>query len=89
MITAEDDSVPRQERTIMAFDDQGREYMIDVFVSVKELSELQHAGAIHDPPALRTREGHPVTYLGGGEFSITLPGEEGGITVRTDDSEFV
>lgn len=77
------------ERTIMAFDDQGREYMIDVFVSVRELSELQHAGPVDGQPALRTREGHAVTYLGGGEFSIAVPGEEGDIILKTDDPDFV
>ncbi|MCA1770422.1 MAG: hypothetical protein LC652_10945 [Halomonas sp.] len=64
------------ERTIMAFDDQGRELMIDILVSVKELHELTPSGPVSGEPALRTREGHPVTYLGGGEFSVTLPGED-------------
>ncbi|QTF93693.1 hypothetical protein [Halomonas sp. BM-2019] len=77
------------ERTIMAFDDQGREVMIDIHASVRELSELAHAGAVQGEPVLRTREGHPVTYLGGGEFSVTLPGEESDLIVRTDDPEFV
>ncbi|WP_282039300.1 hypothetical protein [Halomonas alimentaria] len=75
------------ERTIMAFDDQGREVMIDIQVSVKELGELTHAGPVSGRPALRTREGHPVSYLGGGEFSVTLPGEEESI-FRTDDPDF-
>lgn len=76
------------ERTIMAFDDQGREVMIDIQVSVKELGELTQAGPVSGPPSLCTREGHPVNYLGGGEFSITLPGEEASI-FRTDDPDFV
>ncbi|MGM0914980.1 MAG: hypothetical protein ACQEXC_08845 [Pseudomonadota bacterium] len=76
------------ERTIMAFDDQGREVMIDIQVSVKELGELTHAGPVSGDTTLRTREGHPVSYLGGGEFSITLPGEEEA-TFRTDDPDFV
>ncbi len=75
------------ERTIMAFDDQGREVMIDIQLSVKELGELTHAGPVSGGPALRTREGHPVSYLGGGEFSVTLPGEEESI-FRTDDPDF-
>jgi hypothetical protein len=79
----------QQERTVMAFDEQGREYMIDVFVSVRDLSEMQHAGATRDTPAFRTRDGHEVTYLGNGEFMVMVPGEEAGVTVRTDDSEFV
>ncbi|WP_111414795.1 hypothetical protein [Billgrantia lactosivorans] len=79
----------QRERTVMAFDDQGREYMIDVFVSIRELSEMQHAGATRGSPAFRTHDGHDVTYLGNGEFMIMVPGEEGGVTVRTDDSEFV
>ncbi|TFH88603.1 hypothetical protein EQG41_01850 [Billgrantia azerbaijanica] len=80
--------MPQHEKTLMAFDDQGREYIIDMFVSVRDLSELQHVGAIHGQPAFRTREGHTVTYLGGGEFSIQVPDEEA-ITVRTDDPGFV
>jgi len=71
------------ERTIMAFDDQGREVMIDIQLSVKELGELTHAGPVSGGPALRTREGHTVSYLGGGEFSVTLPGEEATL-FRTD-----
>lgn len=82
--------MPQHERTIMAFDDQGREYIIDVFVSVRDISDLQHTGATHHGlPAFRTREGHEVTYLGGGEFSVMVPGDEVGVTVRTDDPEFV
>ncbi|MFY0990131.1 hypothetical protein [Halomonas sp. C05BenzN] len=81
--------MPQHERTIMAFDGQGREYIIDVFVSVRDISDLQHAGATHhELPAFRTREGHEVTYLGGGEFSVMVPGDEAGVIVRTDDSEF-
>ncbi|SFU93923.1 hypothetical protein SAMN04487955_1166 [Halomonas korlensis] len=83
-------TVNPQEKTIMAFDDQGREYIIDMFVSVRDLSDLQHAGATHHGlPSFTTREGHAVTYLGGGEFSIVV--SEGGdaVTVRTDDPEFV
>ncbi|MBW6391060.1 MULTISPECIES: hypothetical protein [Halomonadaceae] len=79
----------QHERTVMAFDDQGREYMIDIFSSARELSELQHAGATGDTPLFRTHDGHDVTYLGNGEFMVMVPGEEGGVTVRTDDSEFV
>ena len=75
------------ERTIMAFDDQGREVMIDIHSSVKELSELAQAGAVRGEPMMRTREGHPVTYLGGGEFSVTLPGDTD-LIVRADDSDF-
>ena len=75
------------ERTIMAFDDQGREVMIDIHSSVKELGELAHTGPVSGEPALRTREGHPVTYLGGGEFSVTLPGDAD-LIVRADDSDF-
>lgn len=76
------------EHTVMAFDDQGREVMIDIHTSVKELSELAHTGAVEGEPTLHTREGHPVTYLGGGEFSVALPGEDASI-FRTDDPEFV
>ncbi|MGE4533611.1 hypothetical protein [Halomonas sp.] len=72
------------EHTVMAFDDQGREVMIDILVSVKELGELARSGPVSGEPALRTREGHPVSYLGGGEFSVTLPGEEATL-FRTDD----
>ena len=54
---------------------------------MKELGELAGAGAVRGEPTLHTREGHPVTYLGGGEFSVTLPGEEAA-TFRTDDPEF-
>ncbi|MFP4138375.1 MAG: hypothetical protein ACLFSR_08440 [Halomonas sp.] len=64
------------EHTVMAFDDRGREVMIDILVSVKELGELVRAGPVSGETALRTREGHPVRYLGGGEFAVTLPGEE-------------
>ena len=78
----------QHERTIMALDDQGREVMIDIHSSVKELGELAGAGAVRGEPTLHTREGHPVTYLGGGEFSVTLPGEEAA-TFRTDDPEFI
>ncbi|AMD00534.1 hypothetical protein [Halomonas chromatireducens] len=77
------------EKTVMAFDDQGREYMIDVFVSTRELSEMQHTGATHGAPTFRTHDGHDVTYLGNGEFMVMVSGEEGGVTVRTDDSAFV
>lgn len=76
------------ERTIMAFDDQGREVMIDILVSVKELGEFTRAGPVSGEPVLRTREGHPVTYLGAGEFSVTLPGEESDLIVRTSDPDF-
>ncbi len=76
------------ERTIMALDNQGREVMIDILVSVKELGELTRAGPVSGEPMMRTREGHPVTYLGGGEFSVTLPGDEAGLIVRTDDPDF-
>ncbi|MCE8016219.1 hypothetical protein HOP62_09025 [Halomonas sp. MCCC 1A17488] len=79
----------QRERTVMAFDDQGREYMIDIFTSARELSEMQHAGATGGASAFRTHDGHDATYLGNGEFMIMVPGEEGGVTVRTDDSEFV
>ncbi|HSP58601.1 MAG TPA: hypothetical protein VLO12_09895 [Halomonas sp.] len=79
-----------QEKTIMAFDDQGREYIIDMFVSVRDLSDLQHAGATHQGlPSFTTREGHAVTYLGGGEFSILVSEGDDAVTVRTDDPEFV
>ena len=78
------------ERTILAFDEAGNEYFIDVFVSVRDLSDLQHAGAIRSGlPSFRTREGHSVTHLGGGEFAVRVPGEEEATTVRTDDPEFV
>ncbi|RCV88404.1 hypothetical protein DU505_14050 [Billgrantia montanilacus] len=73
----------------MAFDDQGREYMIDMFVSTRELSEMQHAGATRGTSVFRTHDGHDVTYLGNGEFMIMVPGEAAGVTARTDDSEFV
>lgn len=81
--------MPEHEKTIMAFDDQGREYIIDVFVSVRDLSDLPRAGASRGLPAFRTREGHTVTYLGGGEFSVQVPGNDEAITVRCDDPEFV
>ncbi|MBZ0330039.1 hypothetical protein KZO25_06860 [Halomonas sp. ANAO-440] len=77
------------EKTVMAFDDQGREYMIDMFVSTRELSEMQHTGATRGTPTFRTHDGHDVTYLGNGEFMVMVPGEEGGVTVQTDDSAFV
>lgn len=78
------------EKTIMAFDAAGNEYFIDILVSVRDLSELQHAGATHSGlPAFRTREGHSVTHLGGGEFAVMVPGEEEAISVRTEDPEFV
>ncbi|MFO7648805.1 hypothetical protein [Halomonas campaniensis] len=78
------------ERTLIALDDLGREYIIDMFVSVRDISDLAHAGAVGGgEPSFRTREGHAVTHLGGGEFSVRLPGEEQGVTVRTDDPEFV
>ncbi|SEK29248.1 hypothetical protein [Halomonas daqiaonensis] len=80
----------RNERTILAFDSAGNEYFIDMFVSVRDLSDLQHTGPVSDgPSSFRTREGHSVTHLGGGEFAVTVPGEEEAITVRTDDPEFV
>lgn len=79
----------QRERTVMAFDDHGREYMIDMLVSVRDLSEMQHAGATRGTPAFRTRDGHDATYLGNGEFMIMVPGEEAGVTVRVDDSEFI
>lgn len=82
--------MPHHEKTLMAFDDQGREYIIDIFTSVRDISDLQHAGATHDAmPTFHTREGHAVTHLGGGEFSVRVPGEEADIIVRTDDPEFV
>jgi hypothetical protein len=82
--------VHQHEKTIMAFDELGREYIIDMFVSVRDISDLQHAGATRPGlPSFRTREGHTVTHLGGGEFSVQVPGEEGGVTVSTDDPEFV
>ena len=78
------------ERTILAFDEAGNEYFIDMFVSVRDLSDLQHAGATRSGlPSFRTREGHAVTHLGGGEFAVRVPGEEEATTVRTDDPEFV
>ncbi|MFG6160039.1 hypothetical protein ACGTNG_14650 [Halomonas sp. 1390] len=78
------------EKTILAFDEAGNEYFIDMFVSVRDLSDLQHAGAAGSGlPSFRTREGHAVTHLGGGEFAVTVPGEEESLTVRTQDSEFV
>jgi len=78
------------ERTLIALDDLGREYTIDMYVSVRDISDLANAGAIGGgEPSFRTREGHAVTHLGGGEFSVQLPGEEPGVTVRTDDPEFV
>ncbi|QOR38028.1 hypothetical protein HNO52_05530 [Billgrantia diversa] len=79
----------QHERTVMAFDDQGREYMIDMFANPRELSEMQHEGAVRGTPTFRTHDGHDVSYLGNGEFMVMVPGEEGGVTVRTDDSEFV
>ncbi|MDI5920380.1 hypothetical protein QLQ86_06230 [Halomonas sp. LR5S13] len=80
----------RNERTILAFDQAGNEYFIDMFVSVRDLSDLQHAGATRSGlPSFRTREGHSVTHLGGGEFAVMVPGEEEAITVRTEDPEFV
>lgn len=83
-------AVSDHERTILAFDEAGNEYFIDVFVSVRDLTDLQHAGAAGgDLPAFRTREGHAVTHLGGGEFAVTVPGEEETLTVRTQDSDFV
>lgn len=83
-------AVSDHERTILAFDEAGNEYFIDVFVSVRDLSDLQHAGAAGGGlPAFRTREGHAVTHLGGGEFAVTVPGEEETLTVRTQDSDFV
>ncbi|MFW6346585.1 MAG: hypothetical protein ACOC0M_09695 [Halomonas sp.] len=79
----------QHERTLIALDDQGREYIIDMVVSVRDLSDLAHAGAVDgSETSFRTREGHAVTHLGGGEFSIRLPGEEEGVTVRTDDPAF-
>ena len=83
-------AVSEHERTILAFDEAGNEYFIDVFVSVRDLSDLQHTGASSDSlPTFRTREGHVVTHLGGGEFAVTVPGEEASLTVRTQDSDFV
>jgi len=79
----------RSEKTILAFDSAGNEFFIDMYASVRDLSELQHAGPTSGGlPAFRTREGHAVTHLGGGEFAVTVPGEEAAITVRTDDPEF-
>jgi len=76
------------EKTILAFDQAGNEYFIDMFHSSRDLSDLQHAGATHDSlPAFRTREGHSVTHLGGGEFAVMVPGEEE-VTVRTEDPGF-
>lgn len=78
------------ERTILAFDEAGNEYFIDMFHSVRDLSALQHSGPVEGGlPAFQTREGHAVTHLGGGEFAVTVPGEEEAITVRTEDPEFV
>lgn len=77
------------ETTILAFDEAGNEYFIDVFVSARDLAELQHAGAAEGGlPAFRTREGHTVTHLGGGEFAVTVPGQDEAITVRAPDSDF-
>ncbi|CAM3409873.1 hypothetical protein [Halomonas lysinitropha] len=82
--------MPHSEKTILAFDPAGNEYFIDMFVSVRDLSDLQHTGAISDgPSSFRTREGHSVTHLGGGEFAVMVPGEEEAITVRTEDPDFV
>ncbi|MCG6659510.1 hypothetical protein HOP52_17290 [Halomonas campisalis] len=80
----------QHEKTIMAFDELGREYIIDMFVSPRDISELQHAGpAGEEPASFKTREGHRVTHLGGGEFSVLVPGADDAVIVRTDDSEFV
>lgn len=77
------------EKTLMAFDDFGREYMIDVFTSNKELNEMAQGGAIQGGlPTFRTLEGHTATYLGGGEFSVRVPGEGEAVTVRTDDPDY-
>ena len=80
----------QHEKTVMAFDELGREYIIDMYVSARDLGELPHAGATGEEPAsFRTRDGHTVTHLGGGEFAVRVPGSDDVVIVRTDDSEFV
>ncbi|MEQ6917581.1 hypothetical protein [Halomonas aquatica] len=82
--------VSEHEKTILAFDEAGNEYFIDMFLSVRDLSDLQHAGTTRGGlPSFRTREGHSVRHLGGGEFAVMVPGEGEATTVRTDDPEFV
>jgi len=82
--------MPHHEKTIMAFDDLGREYMIDVFDDARELGALHAHGATRGGlPSFRTHDGHVATYLGNGEFSITVPGETESVTVRTSDPEYV
>ncbi|CAM4230829.1 hypothetical protein VRRI112168_18475 [Vreelandella rituensis] len=77
------------ERTIMAFDDAGNEYFIDIFSSVKNINNLHHEGAVQNGlSSYKTREGHAVTHLGGGDFSVWVKGEEDAVHVKTTDSEF-
>lgn len=77
------------ERTIMAFDEAGNEYFIDIYSSVNSINKLQHEGPVKNGLAsFKTREGHAVTHLGGGDFSIQVPGEEDAVRLKTTDSEF-
>lgn len=78
--------MPQHERTIMAFDDLGQEYMIDMVDSPGEISDLMQTGAMDSGfPALRTREGHAVDYLGDGTFAVMVPGRDEPVTVRRVD----
>lgn len=73
----------------MAFDRFGREYMIDVFTHAGEINRAHEAGTGRSGlSSYRTQAGHTVTYLGGGEFSVLVPGEEEPVTLNTDDPDF-
>ncbi|MFC4974407.1 hypothetical protein ACFPTY_07990 [Halomonas beimenensis] len=85
-----DHGVRQYEKTHIAFDDQGNEYVIDQYHDIKDIDSLQHGGAIsRGLPTFKTRDGHEVEQLGPGEFSVRVPGEEDGVTVWTHDPEHV
>lgn len=78
------------ERTHIGFDERGNEYIIDEYRDIPDLDGLQHGGAISRGLTLfKTREGHEVSYLAPGEFSVRIPGEESGVSVWTHDPEHV
>ncbi|MDR5865683.1 hypothetical protein [Halomonas koreensis] len=74
----------RHERTHIAFDEQGNEYVIDEFHDGAG-PEAPHPGQ----PRFRTRDGHEVECLSPGAFAVRIPGEEKGIPVWTHDATHV
>lgn len=90
--TPRDEVMPvrHYEKTHIAFDGRGNEYVIDQYSDIKDIDGLQHGGAIsRGLLTFKTRDGHEVQYLGPGEFSVLVPGEEDGVRVWTHDPEHV